>query len=357
MRLATFPSLMRSLILIVALALVTAACSGPVAKSASSETEVKSGGSTSTTTTVASSTTTTSLSTENTSAWPLTGRPSDDVIDVPIIAAKVDQTAAGRPQAGLDSADLVFEVLVEGGVPRLIAMFQSSVPEVVGPIRSLREVDPKLVAPFGVLFANSGGDAPIRALLTGVARDVGDPLLGSIAYFRASDRSAPYNLMLTTSGLAGQEPDEPSTSDWLTFGDPVGEGEQALTVEISMSAAHQAIYRWSSADEAFLRFNGERPHLAASEEQIMAQNVVVVFARQFDTGRRDRAGSVVPDYDVTGSGDAIVFRDGMGFPGTWERGSVDGFFRFFDADGNLIPLAQGTTWVQIVPIGRTVVWQ
>lgn len=348
---------MRRLVLLVVVAVAVSACGSPVGKTSDSDQPSRAGGSTSTTTTPPISDSTTTTMVAAAAQWPLTGRPTDESLDQPIIAAKVDNTSSGRPQEGLDQADLVFEVLVEGGIPRLIALFQSSIPDVVGPIRSLREVDPKLVAPFGVLFANSGGDAPIRALLTGVARDVGDPLLGSIAYFRASDRSAPYNLMLTTAGLVGQEPDEAPTSDWISFGDVEADGDQALTVEISMSAAHAAIYRWSSGDGAYLRFNGERAHEAASGDQIMAENVIVVYARQFDSGRRDRVGSIVPDYEVTGSGDAVVFRDGVAYAGTWERGSVDGFFRFFDTDGTLLTLAPGRTWVQVVPIGRTVTWQ
>lgn len=345
---------MRHLAITAALFLVLAACGGGAAKD-SGDWEARST-STTTSTTVTSSTTSTTLLT-GASAWPLTGRPTDDDVDVPIIAAKIDNTSSGRPQAGLEAADLVFEVLVEGGIPRLIALFQSDIPDTIGPIRSLREVDPKLVEPFGVLFANSGGDAPIRALLTGVARDVGDPLLGPIAYFRADDRSAPYNLMLSTDGLRGQEPLEAPSSDWLSFGDVTTDGDQALTVEISMSAAHTVTYRWSTGDEAFLRFNGERAHESASGDQIAVSNVVVIWARQFDTGRRDRAGSVVPDYDVTGEGDAVIFRDGAAHVGTWERGTTDRFFRFFDAEGAPLTLDVGATWIQVVPIGRSVSWQ
>ncbi len=347
---------MRRLAILIPLLLVLAACGGSETDESTTTTTAVDGSSTSTTSVTTSTTTTTTIPAQLDAVWPLTGIPTDEDVTAPIIAAKIDNTASGRPQEGLESADLVFEVLVEGGIPRLVALFHSAVPETIGPMRSLREVDPKLVAPFGVLFANSGGDAPIRALLSGIATDVGDPALGSIAYFRASDRSAPYNLMLDTAGLAGQAAPSAPSGDWIDFADDTAAGEQALSVEVAMSAGHTANYRWSSGDRAYLRFNGERAHEAASGDQITAQNVIVVFARQFDTGRRDRAGSVVPDYEVTGSGVAIVFRDGVAIEGSWERGSVDSFFRLFDSDGQPIALSPGSTWVQVVPTGRSVSW-
>ncbi len=354
---------MRKLALLAALFMVIAACGGSdtaATSTTTTELESTSTSSSSTSTTLPGPTTTTVAA--GAPSWPLTGLPmaAGAVIEEPtVIAAKIDNTSAGRPQEGLEVADVVFEVLVEGGIPRLIALFQSEVPDVIGPIRSLREVDPKLVAPFGVEFVNSGGDAPIRALLTGVAQDIGDPLLGASAYFRASDRSAPYDLMFDGTVVSPSRtfvPDGGYEEKPLFFGEAPPGDDQALSVEVAMSAGHTANYRWSSADQAYLRFNGERAHEAVSGGQIMAQNVIVVFARQFDTGRRDRAGSIVPDYDVTGTGPAVVFRNGNAFEGTWERGSLNTFFRFFDAAGEPVALDPGATWVQIVPIGRSVSW-
>lgn len=347
---------MKHLSSMLVLVLIVAACGGDDADDSSTTSSSTSTSTSTTTTPIASSTTSTSTLVDPSDRWPLTGEAGGEDPG-PIIAVKIDNTSSGRPQEGLAAADLVFEVLVEGGIPRLIALYQSDVPDVIGPVRSLREVDPKLVAPFGVLFANSGGDAPIRALLAGAATDVGDPLLGSIAYVRVGSRSAPYNLMLTTDGVTDIEPIEAPSSDWLEFGSVQADGDQALTVEIDMSAAHRVIYRWSESDGAYLRFNGEQPHVDADDEQISAANVIVVFARQFDTGRRDRAGSVVPDYDVVGNGDAVLFRDGVAFAGTWERGSATSFFRFFGPNGEPLSLSAGSTWVQIVPVGRSVDWQ
>ncbi|MBT8193768.1 MAG: DUF3048 C-terminal domain-containing protein, partial [Acidimicrobiia bacterium] len=85
-------------------------------------------------------------------------------------------------------------------------------------------------------------------------------------------------------------------------------------------------------------------------------SVVVVWVETIDTGRVDAAGSAVPDYEVTGSGEAIVFRDGKAFAARWQRPQVADFFSFADLNGNQIPLSPGRTWLHITPSTGSVDW-
>ena len=133
-------------------------------------------------------------------------------------------------------------------------------------------------------------------------------------------------------------------------------------MSVSQSSLNQVDYRYSEAEGGYLRFHRDVPHEVEQADslpskQVVANNVVVVFVPVLSTGRTDSAGSAVPDYDVTGTGEALVFRDGVGYSGTWERGSEDQFFRFFALDGTEIALARGTTWIELTPNGRSVDWQ
>ncbi|MGH9181076.1 MAG: DUF3048 domain-containing protein, partial [Acidimicrobiales bacterium] len=95
---------------------------------------------------------------------PLTGLASPNA-GRPALVVKIDNAAAARPQSGLDRADVVFEEVVEGGEVRFMAVFQSNDADAVGPIRSVRPVDPEIVSPLGGLFAYSGGTAQFTALI------------------------------------------------------------------------------------------------------------------------------------------------------------------------------------------------
>ena len=104
---------------------------------------------------------------------------------------KIENTAKARPQAGLEDADIVFEELVEGGVTRFFAVFQSEVPAQVGPVRSARLVDATLLPPFDGIFLYSGGRDDVQAAIAGTAVRVTE---GAAGVYRQSGRSAPSNL-------------------------------------------------------------------------------------------------------------------------------------------------------------------
>ncbi|MCP4250775.1 MAG: DUF3048 domain-containing protein, partial [bacterium] len=194
----------------------------------------------STTTVTLPETPTTSTSTTTTTVDPgppaaLTGLVGE-ASDRQVLIAKLSNAPKGRPQEGINQADLVMEVLVEGGIGRWLALFQSSYPETVGPVRSLREVDPKLVAPFDSRVLSSGGQPFVRGALGRVAIDEGDGRL--TGYRREAGRPGVYDLMFDTENL----PDlgwDGSLEPMLEFDTrpPVGTAKAAAA---SMTAAPRA---------------------------------------------------------------------------------------------------------------------
>ena len=121
---------------------------------------------------------------------PLTGLPdvSAAIAQRPALIVKIDNDAAAPPQSGLDQADVVYEEVVEGGITRYMAIFQSQDASPVGPVRSVRGTDSDIVRPIGGLFAYSGGTPQYVNLIdaSGV-KDVGANDDGS-AYYRSSLR-------------------------------------------------------------------------------------------------------------------------------------------------------------------------
>src|SRR5207245_11565693 len=98
---------------------------------------------------------------------PLTGLPgtTPSAVTRPTLTVKTETAPESRPQAGLQSADVVYEEQVEGGLTRFLAVFQSTDADLVGPIRSLRPTDPQVVRAYGGLFAYSGGTQKFIGLL------------------------------------------------------------------------------------------------------------------------------------------------------------------------------------------------
>ena len=114
-----------------------------------------------------------------------------------VIAFKVDNNLNARPQSGLQEADTVMEILVEGGMTRFLAFFMDKASSYVGPIRSARPTDPTLVRPYGGILVVSGATAGLIPAI----RDLGVPVLEEVrapTMFRIANRNAPHNLYADT---------------------------------------------------------------------------------------------------------------------------------------------------------------
>ena len=285
--------------------------------------------------------------------WPLTGMPAPAPADQPALSIKIDNAPAARPQSGLNQADLVFDCLVEGGLSRFFAVFQSQQAASVGPIRSARPVDGALLRALnGGLFAYSGAAAgeiaPAKAYSTAylLSNDY-DPT----PFHRSSSRRAPDNVYASTAGLRaeaarrGAHPGLPAAL--FQFGPSVPGSPVATGVTVHLGSQSTATWRRSGA--GYLRSQNGVAQLLADGEQVSARNVLVLHVRVVHSGIRDAAGNEDPFVLAYGSGQFELFRDGVVEHGRWSRPAVTDSFHFLDAMGRSQTFAAGRTWIELVP--------
>lgn len=290
---------------------------------------------------------------------PLTGLadPSGEAAARPALSAKIDNAPKARPQAGLELADVVFEEVVEGGVTRFIAVFQSAVPDTVGPMRSVRPMDPNIVGALGGLVAYSGGIPEFKALMGDApVQDLNfDNLPG--AYSRERGRAAPHNLFASPAALwaaaeDGAAPPAP-LFEYRAAGEPFGDAD-AASVRIPYSQYASPSYAWDAASGTWKRSQDGGPHLTASGAEIAPANVVVQFVTDRKLRYVDQSGSAVVESIVVGEGDAWVFSGGRVTKGRWSKSGAGSVTRYTDAAGNPVKLAPGRTWVHYAPVGSPV---
>lgn len=306
---------------------------------------------------------------------PLTGEAAPEGLDVnrPALAVKIDNHPRARPPAGLESADIVYEELVEGGLTRFLGIHHCRDAEDLGPVRSARAVDPDIMVQYEpVLFAYSGA-SPNNLNKVRSTAGVIDLAHGSNgpAYSRRRGRPAPHNLFTSTdlirarpaaegvngppeTGLVfdpdlGDDPEEPpspaaSESPQAAPEPPPAPG---TTVSMSYSGAASVGYTYDAETRRYLRSIGGQPHLAASGEQLSAANVVVMKVPV------DRSGSS-PEIATAGTGEVIVVRNGESVQGQWTRPSLAHQTTLQDAAGEPITLAPGNTWINLLPNDRPV---
>lgn len=290
---------------------------------------------------------------------PLTGLVQADAASLnrSALVVKIDNVEEARPQAGIDSADIIIEERVEGNVTRLLAVFHSNVPDLVGPVRSTRSTDFDILPMFGrPVYASSGGNNSVMGGLSRVdVLDVGHNR-GGTGFNRESGRAAPHNLMGTPAELyerAGDEADAPP-APVFAFRDDDGElpagATPATTVGLSFGGAEISRFDWSEADGVWQRSQRGTAHTVVGDTTLDAVNVVAIQIDYTSGG----AGQSSPHGVSTGEGTAMVFIDGHMIGGTWSRPSAGDPFELRDDSGSEILLNPGRTFIELVPSAESV---
>lgn len=307
-------------------------------------------------------TTTTTEATTSTTAplgptLPLLGTPGDIPLR-PALVVKLDNAPDGRPQAGLNAADVVVEEAVEGGITRLFTVFQSTDAESVGPVRSARSTDIGLVGPLNrPLFAYAGAnEAFLRLVRDGPLVDVGVDAVAS-AYHRERGRPAPYNLFTSTGQLwAAAPPGASPPAPLFRYrhpDDPVAGGEPAGGTHIVFRRIVTTDVRWTwdAASGTFLRTQNGTDHVDAAGARVAATNVIVALTPYVDTQFVDQSGEPVPEAQLVGEGEAWILTGGQVFRGRWRKASPEARTEYLAADGTELLLSPGRTWVELAPPG------
>jgi hypothetical protein len=290
---------------------------------------------------------------------PLTGLddPSGVSLTRAALEVKIENTPEARPQSGLDVADVVYEEVVDGGITRFWAIFNSAVPDNVGPIRSVRAMDPQIVTPYHGVIVYSGGTDPNVALIRSTGLVWVDENNAGDAFFREPTRSAPHNLygrseLLFQRAVSGQTAIPPTPV--FTYVDPkTGAAftgpESVASFHVNYDQGYDTTYVWNAPTSSWLRFQRtNEPFMAtgstAAPVQVAPANVIVQFVQYFGAG----------EGNLIGTGDAWVFSNGQLVRGHWTKPDRATATTFTDAAGLPINLTPGRTWVELVPVGRTV---
>jgi hypothetical protein len=291
--------------------------------------------------------------------WPLTGQPATGPVDRPALVVKIENSVDARPQTGLGAADLVWEQLVEGGITRYVAVYQSQVPAEIGPVRSVRPMDPAIAGPLHGVFAFSGGqqtyiDAIAAAGLQVVSNDA-----GAGGFYRVGSRVAPHNVYASPQQLLAQADAAHQAAPPAQFAFPAaGQQPTALTagtpttgIQIAMSTSDHPQWTYDPAGGIWLRGEEGAPAVQADGTQLRATNVVVLRVDVVTTGAVDPAGTHVPETQLVGSGQALVATGGRTVAATWSKTSIADPVHLTGADGAAVTLAPGSTWIELVPNG------
>ena len=266
------------------------------------------------------------------------------------IAAKIDNHWDARPQVGLERTDILFEELVEGGITRYVALWQSDIPEVLGPVRSIRPMDPDIVSPFGGIICYSGGQQRFVTLMrqTPVYNAIHGQSDTKDTFFRQKGMPAPHDVLVKAQEVLAQHPDIDAPAQQFAYSlDAVSstaakDGVPTAVINYRFSSLFYGTWTWDPTSTKWLRVQQGETDLDSNGAQLSAANVVVL-----------RVGVVndkgVPKTELYGSGEAWVSSGGGTVHGTWTKDSATSSIRLLDDSGVTIRLAAGNTWFELIP--------
>jgi hypothetical protein len=273
---------------------------------------------------------------------PFTGEPVSSL--TPVLAVEIDNSEPAWPQTGLPDADIVYVLPVEGGLSRLMAIFSSHYPTVAGPVRSARRDDLTLLGQFGTPgFAYAGGTARLLRYIRRTAQIVNLYAGTTSGYYRNWNRAEPYNLfayprdLLATAASAS-----PAHDIGFRFGPPPPGGRTRRSVPVSYPAS-SFTFTWSAAKGRWLVSMDGIPAVNSRGVQLSAATVVIQRTTVSSPGFPGQGRP--PFAQSTGSGRALILRNGQAWAGRWSRPRANDGTTFTTAAGAPMTFARGQVWI------------
>lgn len=260
-----------------------------------------------------------------------------------------------RPQSGLISADIVYETMAEGGIPRFIALFQSKKVDKIGPVRSARPYFLDIAKEYDLPFGHCGGSEDALDRI----KDEGLKSLNEFAYsgtyWRDKARKAPHNLYTSSENIINTIEKKQWTSDPLVklafdknYWDTAS-GTPALNISMKLSSYYSTSYEYKDG-KYYKSMDGKAALDKETENQIAVTNLII------------QKTSIVLQNDnkhvtikLVGKGTGYFISNGKAIEITWERESLKSQTIIKDSNGNTVPFNIGNTWWNVISVSNNVV--
>jgi hypothetical protein len=290
---------------------------------------------------------------------PLTGKPLGKEKEPPArpaLAVKVENTSEAYPLSGLNDADVIYEEVVEGGITRFVSIYHCGSSERVGPVRSARTTDPKILLQLQAHpFLGYSGAAPKVVRTVDDSGVIGMTEADTPAAFGRDDaRVAPHNLYANASKLwaAGAKKkaaeDEGAPVSLFTYDPEVPTpSKKASAVTVTFSSSAVAEWRWEKG--SWVRYLDGSPMALEDGDPIATDNLVIQEVEVSPSDIVDVSGYPSPEVELLGKGRAWILRNGKLIVGRWERAGEGDVTVFVTKAGDEIPLKPGTAFVELVP--------
>lgn len=266
-----------------------------------------------------------------------------------LFAVIIENTPAARPQSGLIDADIVYEILVEGGITRFLALFNNTYPDIVGPVRSARPYFAKIAKGWGAELVHVGGSTQAYVDIKRLNLRHFDAMHMDKPFFKDKSRKDPHATYISLTDLKKMN----SVSDGYNYQLNFNEGgniKEVSSIDIPYNNDFDIKYIYNEQKSHYIRYIGEKPHTdRESGEELYADNIIIEFHKHRVVDEQGRL-----DIAMDGEGEAVIISGGQEIKCRWIRENDSSPVKYIDEGDEPVLLNPGKTWINIVPTGLSI---
>lgn len=278
------------------------------------------------------------------------------------IAVMIDNHKSAMPQSGLNDAYIVYEMIVEGGETRLMALFKGKTLDKIGPIRSSRHYFLDYALENDAIYVHYGWSPQAQSDITKLGVNNVNGLVESTSdFWRAKDKSAPHNAVSATKNILSiaeakgynLKSDKKSVLNYVTEDVNLESGQVANKFSIKYSDYNTVSYTYDSNAKKYLRYSRNIKQVDwDTKEEVFAKNIIITFVKNTTLNDGENKGRQA--LDNIGTRDGYYITNGKAIKIKCEKKSRKEQTVYKDLQGNEIKVNDGNTFIQICPIDAKV---
>ena len=273
------------------------------------------------------------------------------------IAVMIDNHSGEWPQEGLNQAYMVYEIIVEGGETRLMALFKGVDLEEIGPVRSARHYFIDYAMENDAIYVHFGSSPQAQSDIKKYSiHDINGISEDGTTFWRTRSKSAPHNAMTSTEKLLQSAKsknyrttsDEESVLNYVVDEVNLENGQSAENIVIPYSDYNTVSYEYDSENKNYIRYSRDEKQVDwDTEEPVTVKNIII--AKVENSTLNDGSDKDRQTIDNIGTLEGYYITNGKAIPITCEKESVTSKTVYKDLNGNEIKVNDGITFIQMCP--------
>lgn len=279
------------------------------------------------------------------------------------IAVMIDNHSDAWPQAGLNQAYMVYEIIVEGGETRLMALFKGVDVERIGPVRSARHYFIDYAMENDAIYTHFGESPQASSDIKRYSIDEIDGITeDGTTFWRVKDKAAPHNAVTSMEKLIQSAKNkkytmtsnEESVLNYVTDEVNLEDGQEAISVTIPHSDLQTVKYEYDEENKVYKRYaRGEAQTDWDTDEPVTTKNIIITFCDNYTLSDKENKGR--QGLKNIGEFDGYYITNGRAIRIKCIKNARDEQTEYLDMQGNEIQVNDGNTFVNICPTSAKVV--